>query len=337
MADVQNVGDAKSDTSSDQGDNDYSPLGVDLKTLPPIMRGRVKALKNIQLDTIKAETEYYREVHQLDLKYQAKYDEINKKREQVVNGSYEPSGAEVEYPSDKEEDEEDGEVVLAKKVEELSLNPDFPADAKGIPKFWLHVLKNGNEEALMGLVEEHDEAVLENLTNITVALDLDNAGFTLSFHFKDNDFFTNKVLTKHYKLRHGPDSESPLEYDGPEIVSCTGCTIDWKAGKDVTATTVKVKTLSGKKGKSGVSPKKITKEVKADSFFNFFSPPAMKEDGELENDEDQATLAVDFDVGFAIKEKVIPRAVLYFTGDIFGSDDDEDFEDCEDEDDEDED
>ena len=55
-------------------------------------------------------------------------------------------------------------------------------------------------------------------------------------------------------------------------------------------------------------------------------------------------------MGFAIKEKVklfiaflplflqqlsfkvIPRAVLYFTGDIFGSDDDEDFEDCEDED-----
>ena len=70
--------------------------------------------------------------------------------------------------------------------------------------------------------------------------------------------------------------------------------------------------------------------MKADSFFNFFSPPAVKEDGELENDEDQvkinspvksflfpahacfvwhthliqATLAVDFDVGFAIKEKV---------------------------------
>ena len=38
---------------------------------------------------------------------------------------------------------------------------------------------------------------------------------------KHFDFFL-KVLTKHYKLRHGPDSESPLEYDGPEIVSCTG-------------------------------------------------------------------------------------------------------------------
>ena len=132
----------------------------------------------------------------------------------------------MEYPSDKEEDEEDGEVggvdlvsrslntvfeqvVLAQKVEELSLNPDFPADAKGIPKFWLHVLKNGNEEALMGLVEEHDEAVLENLTNITVALDLDNAGFTLSFHFKDNDFFTNKVVG----FPHGPKIHlSSLDY-----------------------------------------------------------------------------------------------------------------------------
>ena len=45
----------------------------------------------------------------MDLKYQAKYDEINQKRTQVVSGAYEPSGAELEYPSDKEE-EEDEEV-----------------------------------------------------------------------------------------------------------------------------------------------------------------------------------------------------------------------------------
>ena len=37
-----------------------------------------------------------------------------------------------------------------------------------------------------------------------------------------------------------------------------------------------------------------------------------------------------------VTHQVIPRAVLYFTGDIFG-DDDEDFEDCEDEDTEEED
>ena len=43
------------------------------------------------------------------------------------------------------------------------------------------------------------------------------------------------------------------------------------------------------------------------------------------SDENRATLAIDFDVGFAIKEKIIPRAVLYFTGDLL--EDDEDFED----------
>jgi len=322
-----------SDTISEDGnDVDFQP-GLDLKQLPPIMQGRVKALKNLQLDTVKAETEYYKEVHLLDVKYQAKYDEINSKRTKVIIGDHEPSGAELEWPSDAEE-EEDPEVVLTKKVEELALHPDFPADAKGLPKFWLHTLKNANEEALMGLIEPHDEPVLEHLTDITVVLHPDNTGFTLSFHFKENPFFTNQVLTKEYTLRDGPDPEAVLEYDGPEIVSCKGCTIDWKEDMDVTKKTMKVKTILGKKGKSGSPTKSITKEIKADSFFTFFNPPAVKDDGECEDDDDRATLGVDFDVGFAIKEKIIPRAVLYFTGDIFG--DDDDYEDCEDEDDDEE-
>ena len=72
--------------------------------------------------------------------------------------------------------------------------------------------------------------------------------------------------------------------------------------------------------------KALTKEVKIDSFFNFFAPPAVPSDpAEEMSDENRATLAIDFDVGFAIKEKIIPRAVLYFTGDLL--EDDEDFED----------
>ena len=34
--------------------------------------------------SFQAEVDYYREVHLLDLKYQSKYDEINKKRDQVI-------------------------------------------------------------------------------------------------------------------------------------------------------------------------------------------------------------------------------------------------------------
>jgi nucleosome assembly protein 1-like 1 len=319
--------------SEDGNDADFQP-GVDLKQLPAAMQGRVKALKNLQLDTVKAETEYYSEVHLLDVKYQTKFDEINQRRSRVIGGVHEPTGAELEWPSDTEDEEDDDpEVVLSKKVETLTLHPDFPADGHGLPKFWLHTLKNANEESLMGLVEPHDEPVLAHLTDITVVLNPeDTAGFTLKFHFEENPFFTNQVLTKEYGLRAGPDPEVPLQYDGPEIVSCKGCLIDWKDNMDVTKKIMKVKTISAKKGKGDSPVKAITKEYNADSFFKFFSPPVVKENGDLEDEGDQATLAVDFDVGFAIKEKIIPRAVLYFTGEIFG--DDDDFEDIEDEDEE---
>ena len=67
--------------------------------------------------------------------------------------------------------------------------------------------------------------------------------------------------------------------------------------------------------------------VPADTFFDFFDPPVVEE-----GDDISATLAADFEVGFSIKEKLIPRALLYFTGDIFNEDDDSETSDSEDED-----
>ena len=77
------------------------------------------------------------------------------------------------------------------------------------------------------------------------------------------------------------------------------------------------------------SKKKVeeTEEYKVDSFFNFFNSPVLPEDPEESmSEEDRADMSMDFDVGYAIKEKIIPRAVLYFTGEIFEDDDDEDGE-----------
>lgn len=53
-----------------------------------------------------------------------------------------------------------------------------------------------------------------------------------------------------------------------------GCEINWKKGKNVTVKTIKKK----QKHKSRGSVRTVTKSVQADSFFNFFSPPAMPED-----------------------------------------------------------
>jgi len=320
-----------SDTESMDGDV-YQPC-LDISTLPQVVKNRVKALKKLQMGVAKAEVEYYKEVHQLDVKYQRVYDQINKQRADIVSGKHEPAGDEIDWPSDDEE--EDAEEKLTNGVDKIALT-DYTETTVGIPKFWLHAFKTANEESLMGLVEPHDEAVLEYLSDITVALNTpDNTGFTLTFHWREgNPYFTNPTLTKTYILRDGPDPEDPLAYDGPEIVSCKGCKIDWVEGQDVTKTTMKVKKVKARKAAKGSPEKAITKEITADSFFNFFSPPEVSEDGKDEvSGEDQALLAIDFDVGFAIKEKIIPRAILYFTGEAF---DDDDFEDIDDEEDDEE-
>jgi hypothetical protein len=44
----------------------------------------------------------------------------------------------------------------------------------------MNAMKNANDECLMGMVEDHDEGVLEYLTDITVHLnESQNNGFTL--------------------------------------------------------------------------------------------------------------------------------------------------------------
>ena len=218
---------------------------LDISALPIVVKNRVKALKKLQFDTINAEAEYYKEVHALDVKYQKVYDDINVKRTGVIKGDHEPAGDEIDWPSDEEEEdaEKKPQEKLANDVEKLTLK-DYDENTKGIPKFWLHTLKNANFDALMGLIEPLDEAVLEYLTDITVSLhEPENTGFTLTFHFASNPFFSNPNLTKEYKLRNGPDPESPLEYDGPEIFQCKGCKINWLQVKDLTQKSVQIKKI----------------------------------------------------------------------------------------------
>ena len=139
-------------------------------------------------------------------------------------------------------------------------------------------------------------------------------GFTIHFFFSPNDFFTNPELTKEYEMKCGPDSDEPFSFEGPEIYKCKGCTIHWKSGKNVTVKTVKKK----QKHKSKGSVRTVTKTVKNDSFFNFFDPPTIPEDPEAEVDgETQELLTADFELGHYIRERIVPRAVLYFTGNVF--------------------
>merc|ERR1739848_655410 len=151
----------------------------------------------------------------------------------------------------------------------------------------------------------------------------DPMGFTLHFHFAPNPYFTNSILTKVYEMKCEPPEDDPFSFEGPEIFKCTGCPIDWIKGKNLTVKQVKKK----QKHKSKGSVRTITKQVKADSFFNFFDPPIVPDDPNAEVDEDtQALLTVDFEIGHYIRERIVPRAVLFFTGEALDDESDYDKE-----------
>jgi len=67
--------------------------------------------------------------------------------------------------------------------------------------------------------------------------------------------------------------------------------------------------------------------VKTDSFFNFFDPPEMPEDEDDLDEETEALLAVDFEIGHFFRERLIPKAVLFFTGEAIEEDSDDEDED----------
>jgi len=296
-----------------------TPSGY-VASLPAPVRRRIKALKKLQLEATKIEAKFYEEVHLLECKYHELYTPIYSKRTTITKGDHEPTDVEAEWPSDSE-DEEEGlaeDVKEKAKLDEANKNEDV----KGIPAFWLTIFKN--VEMLAEMVQETDEPVLEALTDITVTFsEKDPMGFTLHFHFAPNQYFTNSILTKVYEMKCEPPEDDPFSFEGPEIFKCTGCPIDWSKGKNLTVKQVKKK----QKHKSKGSVRTITKQVKADSFFNFFDPPAVPDDPNAEVDEDtQALLTADFEIGHYIRERIVPRAVLFFTGEAL-----EDESDCEEE------
>ena len=111
-------------------------------------------------------------------------------------------------------------------------------------------------------------------------------------------------------MRSEPDDSDPFSFDGPEIMGCTGCQIDWKKEKIAT-----LKRSQGTWDSSYCDQNRFW-----GSFSNFFAPPEVPESGDLDDDS-EAILTADFEIGHFLP--IIPRSVLYFTGEAIEDDDDD--------------
>ncbi|KAK9890022.1 hypothetical protein WA026_008829 [Henosepilachna vigintioctopunctata] len=116
---------------------------------------------------------------------------------------------------------------------------------KSINNFWFTAIMNHPD--LCSIVDEREEECLQFLNRIEVEEFEDiKSGYQIDFHFDENPFFENAVLTKEFHLEPGsPKSQSTL--------------IKWKDNNDLTKP-------SDKTGKSSRKRKLETK-----SFFGWFT------------------------------------------------------------------
>ncbi|KAG6816171.1 hypothetical protein H0H87_008095 [Tephrocybe sp. NHM501043] len=302
-----------------------------IESLPIEVKLSVEALKGVQVKQNELQNQYKRECLELEKKYLALQAPLYERRNAIIAGDSAPTQEEIDA----------GEQYSIKDDEEYTPLPKgTEPTASGIPEFWLTALRN--HPGIADLITERDAGALTHLIDIRIAyLDDSNSdakpGFKLIFAFSQNDFFENDVLEKTYVYQEEVGYSGDFVYD-----RAIGTEIKWKEDKDLT----KEFEIKKQRNKNTNRTRLVRKAHPTDSFFNFFTPPVPPEEDALENgdiDEDELEeieekLELDYQIGEDLKEKIIPRAVDYFTGKALEyevmDDDEDDFDDDDEDDDE---
>lgn len=298
-----------------------------IDSLPKSVKKRVFGLKSIQQQQMKLEAEFQKELLSLEKKYFKKYEPLYERRKKIINGAAEPTPEEVEEGEALKEEEEGEDKI--KEEEDDDNEDDSKNDEKGIPGFWLTALENLSTVA--ETITDRDSEVLQYLVDIRMEY-LETPGFELIFEFRENPFFSNNILSKTYHY------QAELGYSGDFVYDhADGCEINWKSKENNVTINIERRKQRNKTTKQTRTIEKLTP---TESFFNFFDPPKPpkpdeelddEDDEERENDDLEARLELDYQLGEEIKDRLIPRAIDWFTGDAVGFDFPEDFEDDEEE------
>ncbi|ESN97568.1 hypothetical protein HELRODRAFT_178002 [Helobdella robusta] len=177
--------------------------------------------------------------------------------------------------------------------------------SKNVPAFWYRVFTNS--KTMLREIQIVDQPILYCLKNVKVKTDMSNLqnqknySFMLEFHFDTNDYFTNSILSKEYFIQLQP------------VGADKNCQIYWKPGMNVTE--IEVRSLKNDKNKKG--KKMVVMHYSKESFFNFFSTPECG--FSFQNAKQREELEADYALGLYIKEKIVPKAISYFLGEVSDS------------------
>ncbi|CAM9017020.1 unnamed protein product [Wickerhamomyces anomalus] len=245
-----------------------------INSLSPKVKNRIYSLKTIQSNQMKLEEEFQKELLELEKRFFKKYEPLYHHRSEIINGDVEPTELEIEQGK-KIESELEGDEDEEEEEEEETEEADDDS-IKGIPNFWLTALENLHP--ISETITERDAEVL---------------GYS-------GDFI----------------------YDHAE-----GDEIQWISQEQNVTISIERRKQRNKHTKQTRTIEKLTP---TESFFNFFDPPKApqdkddedqdeqdqenEEDDDEEDEELEERLALDYQLGEEIKDKLIPRAVDWFTG-----------------------
>ena len=284
--------------------------GSPLEDLPAYVVSRIAKLQSLDEEREKIMQEYYSERAVLEKRYAERCQGLYETRAQIINGDLDEQIAKEVVMANQQTTEGGEEDSDAKsKPGELSLSSIGDEKLRGVPQFWVVALTS--METIGELVTEEDVDCLHHLKDITCRDDDDGKGFTLSFHFGPNPFFHDTILTKKYEVPNLLASDEPL------LKQVEGCKIHWKEDKSLTFRRIK-KTQKGK-GKNEGQTRVVVKTEKRESFFHWFDPPKMPSMEDMDEDAAQKLEEIfdaDYEVAQAFRTQVIPRAVMWFSGEV---------------------
>ncbi|CAF3480021.1 unnamed protein product [Rotaria socialis] len=279
----------------------------------PDIQRRINALLNYQVEYFRLRVEFHRQLQDLQYAYNPEFERIIERQRSIIDGSCEPKELE--------------KLINQSSIAQINNQQTANVQRKGLENFWLKVLKNIDSYDYP--IQRRDELCLKYLSDIRCTLnppDVETSSFTLEFHFlPTNPFFIETILTKQYRIRFESNNINPYRsYDGPEVDCCYGSIITWKPDHNLT---IRKRTKRIRNKITGqVRFECIEEPVK--SFFEFFSSPTIPTNGihEMTN-EDQIRLEADIEFALLLKQRVLPRAVLYYTGEalrVFNDEEEDD-------------
>jgi nucleosome assembly protein 1-like 1 len=279
------------DDSDEEGEDDDGEN--QLAHLPAYVLDRVEKLKELDESREKLMESYQTERAALEKKFEQLLQPLYKDRKAVILGERDAEiAAAASSKGDPHEDENGGERI------------------QGVPQFWCAVMMQ--MEVVGELITEDDVDCLDHLVDIACEQLDDGKGFTLSFFFRENDYFTNPVLTKSYVIPNLLLSEHD-----PSIVKIEGSAIDWKEGKSLTHRTVQKKQRG--KGKLAGQVRTVSKTEEKKSFFQWFTGPEQPNIETMDEEKVEQLeewVEADFDVAQAFRSSIVPEAVRWFTGEV---------------------